>query len=102
MVNLTWTPTAGPTSYNVKRSTIPGSGSVTISPPGTVTGTTYSDTTVVNDTSYYYVVSAVGATESANSAEAGATPVSFIQPAVDILFVANATSQLYQNFTTGG
>ncbi len=100
VVNLTWTPSAGATSYNVKRSTTPGGGYVTISTPGSVTGGTYADTTVVNDTPYYYVVSAVGAAESANSPEVGATPVSFMQPTVDILYVSNANSGLYQTFTT--
>lgn len=102
MVNLSWTPTAGATSYNIKRSTTPGSGYVTVSAPGTVTGTTYSDTAVVNDTPYYYVISAVGVTESANSPEATATPVSFMQPALDILYVSNAANALYSAFSTTG
>ncbi|MGC9450375.1 MAG: fibronectin type III domain-containing protein [Oceanipulchritudo sp.] len=76
-VALTWgAPAVGsPTSYNVKRSTTSGSGYATITAPGTQITTSYTDTTAVNGTPYYYVVSAVNAAgEGANSAEADATP----------------------------
>jgi len=70
-VSLTWTASAGATSYNVKRSTTSGS-EATISSP---TGTSYTDSTVTNGTKYYYVVTAVNtAGESANSTEVSATP----------------------------
>ncbi|MBU5670615.1 fibronectin type III domain-containing protein [Paenibacillus sp. MSJ-6] len=62
------------TEFHVKRSTIPGGTYTTI---GTVTSGTYSytDTNVVNGTTYYYVVSAVNAVgEGQNSNEASATP----------------------------
>ena len=76
-VALSWTaPAVGnPTSYNVKRSTTSGSGYVDITTPGAQTTTSYTDTTAVNGTAYYYVVSAVNAAgEGADSTEAGATP----------------------------
>lgn len=74
LVNLTWDAASYATSYNVKRSTN-GSGSYTII--GTPTTTNYTDTTTVNGTTYYYVVSAVNVTgESGNSTEASATPAS--------------------------
>jgi fibronectin type 3 domain-containing protein len=73
-VSLVWPAAAFATSYNVKRSTTSGSGYVTISTPGAVTGTNYTDATAVNGTIYYYVVSAVnGAGESGNTPEATAT-----------------------------
>jgi len=74
-VSLSWTAAAGsPVSYNVKRSTTSGSGYVTVSPAGAVTGTTYTNI-VAGGTPYYYVVSAVNAGgESANSSEVAATP----------------------------
>ena len=61
------------TSYNVKRSTANGGPfSATLASPAV---TNYIDTAVTNGTTYYYVVSAVNASgESANSAQASATP----------------------------
>jgi len=80
-VSLTWTGSAGATSYNVKRSTTSGSGYTTI---GTTTAptTAYVDSTAVKFTQYYYVVSAVNAYgESANSSpEATATPTGAYGP----------------------
>jgi hypothetical protein len=74
-VSLNWTPASGsPTSYNVKRSTTSGSGYVTISTAGAVTGTSFTDN-VAGGQTYYYVVSAVNAGgESANSSEVSAAP----------------------------
>ena len=72
-VSLSWNASTGATSYNVKRSTFTGGPfSTTLSSP---TATNYTDTTVTNGTPYFYVVSAVNAAgESANSAQASATP----------------------------
>jgi fibronectin type 3 domain-containing protein len=72
-VSLTWNASAGATSYNLKRSTVNGGPySTAVASP---TATNYTDTTVTNGTTYYYVVSAVNsAGESANSAQASATP----------------------------
>ncbi|MGA2242907.1 MAG: hypothetical protein ABSH11_12860 [Verrucomicrobiota bacterium] len=70
-VILTWTASSGATNYNVKRS--PSSGSETTI--ATTAGTSYTDTNVLNGTTYYYVVSALGAGgEGANSLEVSATP----------------------------
>lgn len=74
-VSLTWTAAAFSTSYNVKRSTVSGSGYTTISTTGAVTGTNYLDSTAINGTVYYYVVSGTNAAgESANSSEVSVTP----------------------------
>jgi fibronectin type 3 domain-containing protein len=72
-VSLSWNASTGATSYNVKRSTVTGGPfSTTLASP---TATNYTDTTVTNGTPYFYVVSAVNAAgESANSAQASATP----------------------------
>jgi autotransporter-associated beta strand protein len=73
-VSLSWAAASGAVSYNVKRSPTSGGGFVTIA--SGVTATTYTDYSVSNGTSYYYVVSSVnGAGESTNSTQAGAMPV---------------------------
>ena len=72
-VALSWTASTGATSYNVKRSTTSGGPYVTVA---TATATTYTDMSVTNGMTYYYVVSAFdGTTESANSTLASAMPV---------------------------
>jgi beta-galactosidase len=77
-VSLAWNPLFGATGYNIKRSTVSGGPYAVISAPGAVTGTNYVDSTAVNGTTYYYVVSAAPmiseAGETANSpAEASVT-----------------------------
>jgi hypothetical protein len=65
---LSWNSVANAASYNVKRAAASGGPYTTIATG--VTGTTYTDTSVTNGTTYYYVVSAVNSTnESINSAE---------------------------------
>ena len=71
-VSLAWTASSGATSYNVKRSTSNGGPYSTVASP---TGTSYADTGLTNNTTYYYVVTAVNASgESSNSNQASATP----------------------------
>ncbi len=71
-VDLSWSPITSATNYNVKRTTQSGH----YSPPYvSVSGTTYTDTNVINGTTYYYSVSAVNTGgESPNSAEVSVTP----------------------------
>jgi glycosidase len=72
-VALAWTAPAGAASYQVYRSPVSGGGYVKI---GSATGTAYTDTSVRNGTTYYYVVRALDAlgNEGASSNEAQATP----------------------------
>ena len=71
-VSLTWTGSDGAKSYYVKRSTTSGGPYTQIAAP---TSTSYTDTSVTDGTTYYYVVSALNVIgESANSGEASATP----------------------------
>jgi hypothetical protein len=71
-VSLTWSASNGATSYHVKRSTTSGGPYTQIGAP---TPSSYTDTSVTNGTSYYYVVSALNsAGESANSAQVSAIP----------------------------
>lgn len=74
VVNLSWNSVSGATSYTVKRATTSGG-------PYTMLGTTaqaaYTDSNVVNGTTYYYVVSASNSVgESPDSPEASAKPAS--------------------------
>jgi len=71
-VSLTWSASSGATSYYVKRSTISGGPYTQIAAP---TSTSYTDTSLTNGTTYYYVVSAINsAGASANSAQVSALP----------------------------
>src|SRR5260370_36006165 len=72
-VGLSWNASSGATSYNVLRSTT-NSGPYTTIVTG-VTATGYTDTGVINGTTYYYVVQAVNsACTSPNPNHATATP----------------------------
>lgn len=94
-VALAWNSVNGATSYKVKRSSTSGGPYTDLT---TLTGTTYSysDLSANNGTTYYYVVSAVNSTmESANSAQAAATPSVPTFPAVpSSLLVSAGDTQL--------
>jgi len=71
-VSLSWSASANATGYYVKRSTTSGGPYTQIA--GT-SSTSFTDTGVTNGTKYFYVVSSYNsAGQSANSAEASATP----------------------------
>jgi len=71
-VTVTWSAIAGATAYHVKRATTSGGPYTQVAAP---TSATYTDTSLTNGTSYYYVVSAVDAAgESANSSQVTAKP----------------------------
>ncbi|MGO8669826.1 MAG: fibronectin type III domain-containing protein [Capsulimonadaceae bacterium] len=73
-VGLSWSASSSATSYNVYRGTTSGGESATPLTTG-LTATAYTDTGVVNGTTYYYTVTAVDSTgTSAQSNEASATP----------------------------
>jgi formylglycine-generating enzyme required for sulfatase activity len=71
-VALSWTATTGASSYNVYRSTTSGTRGSKI---GSSTSASYSDTSGTNNTSYYYMATAVnGAGESAASSQVWGLP----------------------------
>lgn len=71
-VELTWSKSSGAEEYTVKRAEVSGGA---YSPIATVSTNAYTDLDVVNDTTYYYVVSASNAVgTSPDSAEVSATP----------------------------
>ena len=69
-INLSWTAVSGATSYNVYRSTTSGGPYTSV---GSSATTSFSNTGLTGNTTYYYVVRAVSGCESANSAQASAT-----------------------------
>jgi fibronectin type 3 domain-containing protein len=72
-VTLSWIAASGTTSYGVKRATTSGGPYTTIATG--LTGTTYTDTSITHDTSYYYVVVATnGDGTSPDSAEVAVAP----------------------------
>jgi hypothetical protein len=73
-VTLWWSASAGATSYNLKRSPNSGGPYTVLSNPNP-SSTNFTDNSVLNGMTYYYVVSAVGAGgEGPNSAEISARP----------------------------
>jgi fibronectin type 3 domain-containing protein len=86
-VALTWTGSAGATSYNVYRS-LNGNGEGGTPLATGVTGTSFTDATVAFGTTYFYKVTAVNAAgESTKSNEASGTPL--VQ--VHVHFTSDAT-----------
>jgi outer membrane protein assembly factor BamB len=74
-VSLSWSASAGASTYNVKRTLTSGANYAVVA--SGLTATSFTDTTVTNGTKYFYVVSALNtAGESPNSNEVSATPAS--------------------------
>jgi fibronectin type 3 domain-containing protein len=72
-VALTWNASTSATSYHVKRGTVSGGPYTQVGAP---TGTVYGDTGLTDNTTYYYMVTAVNsAGESGNSNEVSAIPI---------------------------
>lgn len=91
-VALSWNAATGASSYNVKRATTSGGPYTTIA--SGVGTTSYTDSTAVNGTTYYYVVSAVNSSgESANSTQVSAAPNGPVAPNAPTGLTASAQKQ---------
>ena len=92
-VSLRWQPSSGATGYTIKRATASGGAYSTVA--SGVTTSSFTDASVANGTTYYYVVAATNsAGTSANSAEDSATP---IKPMVNVAFGGTASSSAIGN-----
>jgi fibronectin type 3 domain-containing protein len=101
-VALSWTASSGATSYNVYRGTTAGGESTTPLATG-ITTTTYTDSTAVNGTKYYYKVAAVNAGgTSALSTEVSATPEPAAPAAPTGLTATAGNASVALNWTASG
>ena len=100
-IALSWSSSSGATSYNVYRGTSSGGESGTPIASG-LTGTSYTDTSVSNGTTYYYEVAAVdGGGTSGMSNQASATPSGTEAPYGGAPAAIPGTVQA-ENYDTGG
>ena len=89
-VALTWTASAGATSYSIYRGTASGGEGTT--PVATTTLNSFTDTGLANGTTYYYKVTASNsAGTSAQSSEVHATPTASPPPSLQINSGGGAT-----------
>lgn len=97
-VSLSWTASSGATSYHVWRSTTSGSGFAILT---TIAATSFIDSDLTNNTTYYYVVTAVNALgESANSTQVSATPQLALPAVPSGLTAAAGNGQVSLNWNT--
>jgi hypothetical protein len=93
-ISLAWDAVTDATGYNIKRATTEGGPYTDV---GSVTSAVYNytDTSLTNGTTYYYVVTATNSgVESANSNEASATPQASLPNAPTSLVAAAGDSQV--------
>ncbi len=88
-VALTWSSVSGATNYNVYRGTTTTGPYTQIA--SAVAATTYTDATVTNGTSYFYVIRSFNGIESANSTEVSIRPIGTFTLAAAVV---NSASQV--------
>lgn len=89
---LNWNPSTGASNYAVKRSTVNGGPYTTLS---NQTANSYTNTGLINGTTYFYVVSAANSSgSSSNSIQVGATPQCTIPAAPSGLHAAMIGNQM--------
>lgn len=100
-VTLTWNASTGATSYNMYRSTSSG-GTYSKINGSAITSTTYTDTTAVNGTTYWYKVTSVDAGgESSESGSVSATPIA-PPPAPSGLTAQPSLNSVYLSWSLSG
>jgi len=77
-VTVGWDIVPGASTYNLRRSTVPGGPYTLVAEKIGAVNLGFTDTNVANNTTYYYVVSANGNGTGANSAEVSAAPVPMV------------------------
>jgi hypothetical protein len=93
---LNWTASSGATGYYVKRSTVSGGPYTVIA--ANVAGLAYTNASLVNGATYYWVVSATNSFgEGANSVEVSARPVSTVSPPLSL---ATSAGQIQLSWPT--
>ncbi|HEU5078795.1 MAG TPA: cellulase family glycosylhydrolase [Opitutaceae bacterium] len=98
---LSWTTAPGASSYNVKRASSSGGPYTTIA---SVTTTSFTDPSLINGTSYYYVISAVNANgESADTNQVSGVPqaITIIQDNTDATGVVKTGGWAVSTSSTG-
>jgi hypothetical protein len=99
-VSLSWSASAGATGYHVKRSGTTGGPYTQVGAPAVAS---YTDATVANGTTYFYVVSAVNpAGESANSSEVSATPTAAATASVHVTVDVLTNRHPISSYVYGG
>ena len=101
LINLTWAPVAGATSYDLKRGIINNGPYPTIFSGLMLTN--YADGSVTDGVTYFYVVNAVGvSSQSSNSIQASAVPLPSNQPTNIVVQAAGGEMQSRGRRTTLG
>ncbi len=93
-IALSWSARAGATSYTVKRSVLPGGPYVALVP--SAPSTTFTNTALLLNATYYYVVSA----SSANGESANSTEASSVVPVPTLIWKGNISTNWDVNLTT--
>ncbi|MEO7934381.1 MAG: autotransporter-associated beta strand repeat-containing protein [Chthoniobacterales bacterium] len=96
-INLTWNALPGATSYDVKRASVSGGPYTTLQ---NVSSTSYTDSSAVAGTAYYYTVSAVTASGSTANAEFEVCAGVSLPPGTWIGIGADGNWQTAANWTT--
>ncbi len=98
-VTLTWNAVTGAASYKVRRSAANGGPYTTIT---NILTTAWTDSTVINGTTYYYVAAAANLNgDSANSTPASATPTSTAPVSVSALMSGGSLNLSWPSDHTG-